>query len=123
MEHKWKCGKCSKIYTLKEFVKLAKEKEAKCKCGYQFGDGSERFHLETVLGNYRVSTVFLEFSRPDNWYETMIFDGCKVVLQELHNRYDTKEEAIKGHEEVVEKMKGMRLQNTLLGLTKATCGG
>jgi len=62
-----------------------------------------------------VSTVFLELNHGktldegDLWYETMIFDkGCDLlpcVTVDYCDRYETKEQAEKGHQEVLDRMK------------------
>ena len=60
----------------------------------------KKWHLEDFLGDVRISTVFIPtFNRLDNYnFETMVFtDGnCSII-----NRYQTVEEAKKGHNECV----------------------
>lgn len=96
----WKCGKCGKIYTFDEFLKLKQVKAVEsdtnpskehgfagmCNCGYRFLIDRWRLHddveIKTGKGNInvRVSTVDLElnqgFEEGENiWYEIMIFPG------------------------------------------------
>lgn len=62
------------------------------------------FNLKTRIKQYEISTVFLgKFPFDGDKYETMIF--CDDENDELDGemwRYKTKEEAIKGHLEVVD---------------------
>lgn len=132
----WKCGKCGKIYTFDEFLKLKKVKAVEsdtnpskehgftgmCNCGYRFLIDRWRLHddveIKTDKGNVnvRVSTVDLElnqgFEEGENiWYEMMIFagglgDDRLEWLKCYHeNRYETKEEAIKDHDRIVNLLK------------------
>lgn len=132
----WKCGKCGKIYTFDEFLRLKKVKAVEsdtnpskehgftgvCDCGYRFHIDKWRLHddveIKTDKGNIniRVSTVDLElnhsFEEGKNlWYETMIFPGgfgddelewlkCSYV-----NNYETKEDALKDHERIMNLLK------------------
>ena len=132
----WKCGKCGKIYTFDEFLRLKKVKVVEsdtnpseehgfagvCDCGYRFHLDKWRLHdkvkIKTDKGyvNVMVSTVDLElnhdFGEGKNiWYETMIFPGgfgddelewlrCSYV-----NNYETKEEAIKDHDRIINLLK------------------
>ena len=132
----WKCGKCGKIYTFDEFIKLKKIKAVEsdidpskehgftgmCDCGYRFFVDRWRLHddveIKTDKGyiNVRVSTVDLELNNGLEegeyiWYETMIFPGglgndkldwieCSYV-----NNYQTKEDAIKDHDRIVNLLK------------------
>ena len=89
-----------------------------CECGYRFHLDTWRIHDKVEIStdegnvNIQVSTVFLEFnhgydSEKNIWYESMIFPGgfgddelewlkCSFV-----HRYETKEEAIKDHNKIV----------------------
>lgn len=132
----WKCGKCGKIYTFDEFIKLKNIKAVEsdidpskehgftgvCDCGYRFHIDKWRLHddveIKTDKGNIniRVSTVDLELNRSfeegkNLWYETMIFPGgfgddelewlkCSYV-----NNYETKEDALKDHERIMNLLK------------------
>lgn len=131
----WKCGKCGKIYTFDEFIKLKNIKAVEsdidpskehgftgvCDCGYRFHIDKWRLHddveIKTDKGNIniRVSTVDLElnhgFEGENIWYETMIFPGgfgddelewlrCGYV-----NNYETKEDALKDHERIMNLLK------------------
>ena len=62
--------------------------------------GGKKWQLEDFIGDVRISTVFIPtFNKLDNYnFETMVFtDGnCSVI-----NRYQTVEEAKKGHNECV----------------------
>jgi len=96
----WKCGKCGKIYTFDEFLRLKKVKAVEndtdpskehgftgiCNCGYRFLIDRWRLHddveIKTDKGyiNVRVSTIDLElnhgFDKGENvWYESKIFPG------------------------------------------------
>ena len=96
----WKCGKCGKIYTFDEFLKLKHVKAVDsdtdpykehgftgvCDCGYRFLMDKWRLHddveIKTDKGhiNVRISTVDLElnhgFEEGEHiWYETMVFPG------------------------------------------------
>lgn len=128
----WKCGKCEKIYTFDEFLKLKKVKAVEsdtnpskehgftgvCDCGYRFHLDRWRLNddvkIKTDKGyiNTTISTIDLElnngFEEGKNiWHETMIFPGglgndrlewieCYYV-----NNYETREEAIKDHDRIV----------------------
>lgn len=96
----WKCGKCGKIYTFDEFLRLKKVKMVEsdinpseehgftgmCDCGYRFHLDKWRIHdkvkIKTDKGyvNIQVSTVDLELNHgfevgEHKWYETMVFPG------------------------------------------------
>ena len=128
----WKCGKCEKIYTFDEFLKLKKVKAVEsdtnpskehgftgvCDCGYRFHLDRWRLNddvkIKTDKGyiNTTISTIDLElnngFEEGENiWYESMVFPGglgddmlewieCYYV-----NNYETREEAIKDHDRIV----------------------
>ena len=136
MMSKWKCGKCGKIYTFEEFIRLKKIKAIEndtdpdneygfvgmCDCGYRFHLDKWRLHdnveIKTDKGyvNITVSTVDLElnhgFKEGDNiWYETMVFPGgfgddkLEWIKCGYINRYETKEEAIKDHDRIMNLLK------------------
>lgn len=100
MSLEWKCGKCERIYTFEEFLKLKNVKAVEsdidphrehgfvgvCDCGYRFHlDGwklHDKVEIKTDKGyiDIIVSTVDLElnhgYKEGENiWYETMIFPG------------------------------------------------
>ena len=89
-----------------------------CDCGYRFHLDTWRLHdkveIKTDNGyaNIQVSTVFLEFNNgyeegKDIWYESMLFPGgfgdgeIEWLECNLIHRYETKEEAIKDHDKIV----------------------
>ena len=55
---------------------------------------------KTQVGDIKISTVFIGLD--GELFETMVFGG---KLDEQMERYDTREEAIKGHEKMVERVK------------------
>lgn len=73
--------------------------------------GSKRFLKQETIGDYWVSTVFLgldySFDYSDNHvpilWETMVKKDGKWL--DYCNRYATKEEALAGHEKVVQMLK------------------
>jgi hypothetical protein len=71
--------------------------------------GKERFLVCTHVGKSKVSTIWL--GKPHsgegilNIFETMVFDGTYEIDPV---RYDTKEQALKGHEIIVNKLKKRR---------------
>ena len=120
----WKCEKCGIKYSFEELMELPKVQAVETddnpkeqhgfssvckKCGYIFGKDRLRLR-KTITIKFKdkeykvdVSTVFLELNHWDFYYETMIFsDGLSCDFQE---RYKTKEEAIKGHKKIIEKLK------------------
>lgn len=132
----WKCGKCGKIYTFDEFLKLKKVKAVEsdtnpskehgftgvCDCGYRFHVDKWRLHdkvkIKTDKGyvNIQVSTVDLElnngFGEGDNiWYETMVFpggfgdDGLEWLICSYVNNYETKEDALRDHDRILNLLK------------------
>ena len=65
--------------------------------------------LETTLPDGKwISTVWLgldhsfESTSPPLIFETMVFPSCSDFLEMDVNRYSTEEEAIQGHQEIVE---------------------
>jgi rubredoxin len=140
---KWKCGKCGKEYSYEEFhelksIPLVPEDTNPylqhgfthvCECGYVFG--RDRWHMKTPLElkteygplKVEVSTVFLELNHGTDenplWYETMVFPeniGNHEVECWYEERYETKEEAIKGHEKVVNLLKNGKFKLKPLSL-------
>lgn len=98
-----------------------------CECGYKFHIDTWRLHdkveIKTDEGyvNIQVSTVFLEFNhRYDEarnlWYESMIFPGgfgdeeIEWLKSSFVHRYETKEEAIKDHDKIVNLLKEGRFE-------------
>lgn len=61
----------------------------------------EKWQLIDFVGEYRVSTVELQFVF-DRGFETMVFFGESWSSNDCQ-RYETKEAAILGHKEMVEK--------------------
>ncbi len=129
--NEWQCSHCKKIYSFKEFMKLQMEfvnpeqpekfgKRCICECGKPFHKDKwslvEIFktfpHWSTCLlyPKLRLSTVHLELNHFGHWYETMVFaDNRRITIFSLEvyfqDRYKTQEEAIKGHEEILRKLK------------------
>ena len=76
--------------------------------------GEGRRVAKTVVGNVEVSTVFLGLDHnfgegPPILYETMVFGG---PLDHEEDRYSTAEEAKKGHEAMVERVRGANGKET-----------
>ena len=126
----WRCGQCKKIYSFDDFMKLAKTQmkdddpdpkknygyTSVCPCGYKFHKDKwmlkEKVEIKNIFGTFvvEVSTVDLEMEHMGGmYYETMVFpqEGNEEVSLKCHyqNRYRDKDDAIKGHEEVVKKLK------------------
>lgn len=121
----WKCGDCGKTYTTEKLMALERIKAVNgdsnpkkqygyisvCKCGYRFHRDKWQlleiveFPLNWFQALYgRVSTVFLELNHFGYHYETMVFLNCKSSCW-FQNRYKTRAEARKGHEELLRKIK------------------
>ena len=69
-------------------------------------ENSERHLKQDVIGNTRISTVFLGLDHsfgggPPVLWETMIFDGPEGLLDETQWRYTSQEDALAGHENAV----------------------
>lgn len=94
-----------------------------CECGYRFHIDTWRLHdkveINTDKGyvNIQVSTVFLELDHgyeegKEIWFETMIFAGgfgddqIEWLKCDLVHRYETKEEAIKDHNKIINLLRG-----------------
>jgi len=123
----YKCGKCGKEYTFEEYMELGKVKMVEddpnpmknygyttvCECGYVFHKDQwhlvDNFEIKVMKKKIkgRVSTVFLElnhgFGGKSLWYETMIFLEGDVRC-EFMERYETKEEAKRGHARVTKAL-------------------
>ncbi len=72
-------------------------------------EAADRCVAKTVIETIRISTVFLGLNHgygeePPILFETMIFGGD---FDEEMWRYSTWEEAVKGHQEAVEKVKSI----------------
>jgi hypothetical protein len=79
----------------------------------RYYESSNRVVKKTFVGKQEVSTVFLGMDHGFSWifkteenrpvvFETMVFGGKSDEFQE---RYCTWDEAVKGHDEVVRKLK------------------
>jgi hypothetical protein len=126
MVRRWiKCGKCGKEYDINEYLRLRtipvnpNDLDPRlgsgytkiCECGYVFG--KDKWMKKTTVKlkecEIEVSTVFLEVNHGSDekplWYETMIFPGTGLITCWQQWRYETREEAEKGHERIVELLK------------------
>lgn len=130
----WKCGKCGKEYDFDEYMDLPKIQAVKeddnpkeqhgytqvCqKCGYVFHKDKFKIRnsVEIIVNNKKaiidVSTVFLELNHSGLWYETMLFNGnnSEVDLELYYqDRYETEKEAIKGHKDILEKLRNNKFK-------------
>ena len=124
----WKCGNCRKIYNFGEFIKLGMIKAVEsdtnpkeqhgytpvCECGYRFHIDKWRLHdhlkiiIDSEERDVTVSTIDLEMNHgfdKDLWYETMVFvedvEGKDKIECYYENRYETKKEAIKDHNRIL----------------------
>jgi len=123
----WRCGNCGKIYSTLELIGLEMVKAVEsdtdpdnqhgytsvCACGYRFH--LDKFRIHDILKikiddkeiDVLISTVDLElnhgFFDKDLWYETGIFieDNEDIDTMIYENRYETKEEAIAGHNRIL----------------------
>jgi hypothetical protein len=134
LDIEWKCGKCGKEYTCDEYNRLPSTKVVEtdtnpreqhgytsvCSCGYVFHRDKWRLQkiltLKAKMGKVklRVSTVFLELNHFGMWYETMVFieKSDFSITCYYQDRYVTKEEAIKGHENVIKSLKNKKFEIT-----------
>ena len=122
------CSMCPKTYSFNEYLKLKSRwidkneqrygKEVLCQCGAVFH--KDVWAIQTKKENYLISTIHLQIGATSTvdwsdftnyYYETMIFDqqnnsDCKSIGKSLdfQMRYKTREEAIQGHKETVEKL-------------------
>lgn len=81
---------------------------------------ADRIIAKTKIGKSEISTVFLGLDHSFGGnkpllFETMVFGG---TLDGEQNRYSTREESIKGHEEMVKKV-----ENDILVSKQAYNGG
>lgn len=119
-----KCGKCEKVYEVKEYYKLDRVKRVEsdpnpmdnygytyvCECGYVFH--KDKWGKKTKLDfkdfNLEISTVFLELEHGNGyWYETMIFPESERDIKfscDFMERYRIKEEAIRQHKKIVKTL-------------------
>lgn len=116
--------KLEKIKSVEEDTNPKKQHgyTSKCPCGYVFH--KEKWYLKDLFDIYKdgerimeivVSTVDLElnhgFEGKELYYETMIFpneiysDKYESLDCHYQYRYETKQEAIKGHKKVIELLK------------------
>lgn len=128
--NEWQCSHCKQTYSFQEFITLKSEwidpnrtdygKTTICKnCGKKFG--RDKWQLLRRIRTFpnlltgwmhptiRVSTVHLELNHFGYWYETMVFADkkwCSLIDVQVYiqHRYKTKEEAEKGHAEIVRKI-------------------
>lgn len=75
-------------------------------------ENADRKIARTKIGKSEISTVFLGLDHSFGGgnpilFETMVFGG---ILDGEQNRYHIKEEAIKGHKEMVEKVRASNLK-------------
>lgn len=126
----WKCGNCGKLYSTIQLIGLNSVKVVEedtnpseqhgytsvCECGYRFHIDTWRLRdtvtINTEKGdvNVDVSTVFLELNNgwkegKDLWYESMIFPQEEWLKCGYQNRYETKEEAIKDHDKILDMLR------------------
>jgi hypothetical protein len=130
----WKCGNCGKIYNINELLSLKKIKMVEtdedinpihgftsvCKCGYRFHidrwriDDRIKVIIDEKESELIISSIFLELNakildEEDEYYETAIMwldnteEGIKNI--EVMQQYDTKENAILGHNKLVSTIK------------------
>lgn len=128
----WKCGNCGKVYNINEFISLKKIKMVEsdtdpgeqhgytpmCDCGYRFHldrwriDDHIKINVDEKESELTISTIYLELNHKtledekDEYYETAILwpdktDGERGDIQ-IIERYDTKENAIGGHNKILE---------------------
>ena len=91
-----------------------------------FGDDKNRRVAENIIGNFRISTVFLGLDHnfidigPPILFETIVFVGKVIVWQE---RYPTWGEAMAGHQSCIKAIKGesclKKLKNALKRILKS----
>ena len=115
-----KCGRCGKVYNTEEYVALPKASYKYgythvCDCGYVFG--IDTFHLDDTVeikvegrtARVNVYTFFREvvsgFDAKPMWYQTLLFPEEEYVECSFSREYETVEEAVEGHREIVEKLR------------------
>lgn len=142
------CSMCFQFYTFNEYLNLESEwidpknkkrfgKQAICKCGARFH--RDLWHIETLKEEYLISTVHLVIGHSsvidwsdlnDNYfYETMIFklknkkNNSDRKALDFQMRYKTKEEAITGHQDTVNKLEKILLDPTKypMGIIPMVC--
>lgn len=113
-----RCSQCGREYSTEEYLNLEKSSrvtddpndqygvESVCECGAKFHSDKWRLVNDVEVGDktFTVSTVALTIPHGtdrDQWYETMVF-GTEWGPQ---RRYTAQEEAERGHEEVVGKLR------------------
>ena len=110
---KWQCSVCWKKYTMQEFNELfccfanfkEPEKYGKvsvCTCGAQFH--KDRWHLESFVDGFRITTVHLSLGCHDNsdWFDSQYMYFETMINKEkewfdFQKRYATMNDAIAGH--------------------------
>ena len=125
--NEYKCGKCGKLYTFEEYIKI----NCVCpNCGYVFHVDRLKMQLkDKIKTTYKgsdievfVSTVFLEMNHgfdEDNpmYWETMIFKIDKGEINYssdfYQDRYKTKKEAYKEHKRIVKILKEKSLEKLM----------
>jgi hypothetical protein len=74
-----------------------------------YQDINNRRIARTEINNLLVSTVFLTidhgWSGTPQWFETMVFEDIDIGTDKFCRRYETWEQALKGHDEVVQMVK------------------
>ena len=125
VRREYKCGRCGKEYTLDEYLRLKKVPvnpndpdprlgsgyTSVCSCGYVFGKDKwmKKTKVELEECEVEVSTVFLEVNHGSDehplWYETRIFPESPMIDCWNVWRYETREEAERGHERIVKLLK------------------
>ena len=130
----WKCGNCGKIYDVYELLSLKKIKMVEsnddinpihgytpvCECGYRFHldrwrmDNKVKINIDGRESEFMISSIFLELNNKiigdeDEYYETAILwfneSGEEVKNVQIIERYDTKEKAIRNHNEILDLIK------------------
>ncbi len=123
------CSMCPKTFSFNEYLKLKTKwvdennkqkygKEVICECGVEFHNN--KWTIQTKNDNYLISTVHLQMGATStvdwsdfssHYYETMIFkvEGQTFPFKkfeplDFQMRYKTREEAIEGHKESVDKL-------------------
>lgn len=143
----WKCGNCGKIYDVYKLISLEKIKLVEsdtdpeiqhgytpvCDCGYRFHldrwriDSNVKINIDGEETDSIISTIFLELNHrildeEDEYYETAILWQDKtdegIANVEVIERYDTKENAIGGHNKILDLIRNGKYKvekRTILG--------
>lgn len=128
----WKCGNCGKVYNSLELVSLKKIKMVEsdinpkvehgytpvCECGYRFHldrwriDNHVKIKINGEYSESMISTIFLEYNygkildEKDEYYETALLWSINIDKDsksiQVIERYDTKENAIEGHNKILD---------------------